>query len=464
MRPAPTARGVTLVELLVALGASAVVLALVVGSVVAQQQAFHGGQRVRETQSSARGALLYIEQKLAMAGFGMDPSLAFDLSGMPGDPDPAWYVGPCPPLAAPCTKDRTDGSDELHFFARNPRYWVPRPESGLPPTATRGRAWHIVSLDPVGGTVQLTAHAGDSFPKGLILQGVCPEGQGQRLFTVQTTILPLAADGDVLISLAPEGDLKNPFTRQSAGQCTPTRAFQIDRYRLHVRPIDVGDGTREGYLVLDRGIDVNLDGAVTEDDEAILATGVEVMQVAYHFTEHINAPPAPLAVVGATRGVPVTVVKGAPNEAIRLERGLARAADATAGVITRPDFTSPGTADAKYYSQASLFEFGFGPPIADERKTNYLANVRAVQIALVTRSISPAPEGEWNLLPVPPPWADATNYNFRHLNLDQVPAWTATASTTVVGADGLRRDQYARIRTETTVDLSNMVARRLFYD
>ena len=234
----------------------------------AQQDAYQGGQRVREAQGSARNALLFIEQKLVAAGYGMDPVLAIDLSGMPGDPYPAWYTGPCVAPAAPCTKDRVDGSDELVFHSRNPNYWVPRPEDLLPAGSTRGRAWDLAeALDPSAGRVKLLAHKGDVFLKGRILQGVCNQGQGQRYFTVSARVGPLPADAAQDVPLAPEADLKNPFARQSAGQCLPSRVFPIDRYRFRVRPVPVGDGTVEGYLVLDTGLDVDGDNQITEADE-----------------------------------------------------------------------------------------------------------------------------------------------------------------------------------------------------
>ncbi len=457
--------GVTLVELLVALAASAIVLVFVVAAVKAQQDAYQGGQRVREAQGAARNALLFIEQKLATAGYGIDPALAFDLSGMPGDPDPAWYVGPCPAPATPCVKDRIDGSDELVFFSRNPSYWAPRPEDALPPGSTRGRSWDLAeAFDPSTNRIRLLAHKGDVFLQGQILQGVCDQGQGQRFFTVRRTVGPLADDASQYVDLVVEGDLKNPFIRQSAGQCTPTRVFQIDRYRFHVRPIGVAGSTYESYLVLDSGVDVSgpagvPDGTIDELDETILAPGVEVMQVAYHFTFHSDPPPAPLAVVGATPGTLLKVQPGAPNDAVQADRGVAlslvsggvpTAAGVAADTITRPDFTSPALQDAKFYTQASLFDYRFGPPITPERKTNYLANVRAVQVVLVTRSATPAPEGAASFVPGP---------SAPVLNLNQTPAWIAGASTTAAGGD-----RYARIRLDTTVTLSNMVARRLLYD
>jgi type IV pilus assembly protein PilW len=219
--------------------------------------------------------------------------------------------------------------------------------------------------------------------------------------------------------------------------------------------------------VLDSGLDVSgpngaPDGKIDELDETIIAPGVEVMQVAYHFTFHADpqpVPPAALPVAGATPGTVLTVQQGAPNDAVKTERGVAislvsgnvpTAFGTAAHTITRPDFTSAVLQDAKFYTQASLFDYAFGPPIAPERKTNYLANVRAVQVMLVTRSSTPAPDGASS--PVPGPSAPV-------LNMNATPAWLTGASTTTAGSD-----RFARIRLDTTVTASNMVSRRLLYE
>jgi type IV pilus assembly protein PilW len=452
-----TERGLTLVELLVALAASSFVMLAVIGAVRAQQDGFRGGQRVREAQSSARDALLLLEQKLALAGFGMDPVLAFDLSGQPGDPDTTvFYAGPCPAPAAPCVKDRVDGSDELVFHARNPNYWIPPADPPPPPGATlRGRVWEIKSLAPLGPTVTLAARKGDFFPKGRILQGVCAAGAGARYFTVQQTTPPLAADGDVTLLLVDEV-LTDPFKRQSAGACNPVRAFQIDRFRFHVRPEPVGDGTWEPFLVLDTGTDANGSGAIDAADEQILAAGIEVMQVSYLFELHAGGR---LPEAGAQRGVAITVAPGAPNADVQGRRATAAVATAApaASAIVRADFKSSAAADTEYYDQASLYPYRFGPPISPERRTNHQGNIRAVRVMLVGRSQTPAPETLAG-------WCPGTNSPV--LNMNATPAWIAghcAAHGVWNAADG-GRDGYDRVRFETTVTLPSMVSRRLLFD
>jgi type IV pilus assembly protein PilW len=446
-------RGLTLVELLVALAASAVVFVAVIGAVRAQQAGFQGGQRVREAQSSARNALLFLEQKLTMAAFGIDPVLAFDLSGQPGDPDETvFYAGPCPAEADPCVKDRIDGSDELVFYARNPNYWVPPADPPPPPGVTlRGRAWEVKNLNATTGTVTLAARAGDFFPMGRILQGVCSAGAGVRYFTVAKTEDPLAADGDVTLELADEV-LLDPFKRQSAGPCTPVRAFQIDRFRFHVRPEPYGDGTYESFLVLDTGTDANNDDVVDARDEVIVAAGIEVMQVAYLFTLHAEGPNPAVPPAGAEPGVVITVRPGAPNTTVQARRATAAVATEVPApsAIVRADFKSAAALDPEYYDQASLSPYRFGPPLAPERKTNHQGNLRAVRVMLVGRSQSAATETSAGI----PPGAGSPV-----LNMNVTPTWIADLATARGGRDG-----YDRVRFETTVALPSMVSRRLLFD
>ncbi len=79
-------RGVTLIELTIAVAVSAIVLAALFGVVQSQQTAFFQGQLQRGAQGAARAALTYVEQRVMLAGYGMDAPLAFDFQyyGMPG--------------------------------------------------------------------------------------------------------------------------------------------------------------------------------------------------------------------------------------------------------------------------------------------------------------------------------------------------------------------------------------------
>ncbi len=418
MRTLSRPRGVTLIELLVAMTISAVVLVGVIGVALSQQKAYHDGARTRAAQQSARNAILFIEQKLPEAGYGMAPSLAFDFD--------RYTTGPCPPelvSGTSCARDRTNDSDELVWYARNPSYWVPFDAAGVSTYEPAGRAWKVTAFSPTSNAITVRAREGQSFRKGQVLQVVC-EGAAQYAYvTVSTSVAAPGGGGpvDIALQLASAAD---PFRRQNSATdaCFTTgsaRAFQIDRYRLHVRPVDVGGGQKDPYLVLDQGIDTpNTSIAVDEADEQLIAAGIESMQVAYVLANGTE--------VGTTSGTAITFAAGAPG-------------DAVANKITTLQF--PGAAPAgteSIYSPTSWYRYYMGPPPASERNTNHQANIRAIRLALVARS----------------PTQDRTQSSVAPiLNFNQTaaPPW-------ITSGDG-----YQRVSIEATIPLPNMLTQGMVY-
>jgi type IV pilus assembly protein PilW len=414
--------GFSLVEIIVAMAVSAIVLVGALTASRAQQRAYYDGQRLREAQGAARNALLFLEEKLPLAGFGMDPALALDFG---------WYSGLCPDDFDSCARDSTTDADELVFYARNPNYWVPQQSSD----DFRGRVWELVSLEAASDRLTVKARAGDTFPRGQILQLVCEGGSRFAYVTVAATVPPLDADSEVLLTLEDEGAGGSPFLGQALATdtCfTPTggvrpRAFQLDRYRFHIRPVDVGTGIPDPFLVLDMGVDVNLDTAVDADDELILAEGVETMQVAYGFTREA------LGVAGTTAGTLITITAGS-----------AATANQVTNRITRTDFPgaapSPAVTGEFVYARTSFFPYTLVPPLPAERDTNHQANIRVVRVALLARSASRDAQRV-----VQSPLATGAAL----FNLNTQPSW--------IGTD----PGFERIMLETTVALPNMTSRRL---
>jgi type IV pilus assembly protein PilW len=418
MRTSHSPRGLTLIEIMVAVAVSAVVLTGIVSVVNTQQKAFYDGQRQRQAQASARAALLFIEQKLLLAGYGMDAPLAFDFDR---------YSGPCPEelqdaTSAGCVRDRTDDSDEIVFYNRNPQYWVPSVETQEPV----GNAWRIVANGFGSNLVKINARAGDVFYPNQIVQMVCPAGSRYVYGTVFRKAAP-TADGELTLNLRPLL-ADNPFRNNNAytidgcftgGQA---RLFKIERNRFHVRPVTV-NGRIVPYLVFDGGLDVDGDGAANDtDDELIVAEGIEILQFGYAMT---NAALAPRGTV--------------PGVAIAAARGAAAAGATSGTALTLLDF--PGTEDSTIfrYGPTSFYGYTFGPPAHANRLTDHQGNIRAVRVAIVARSPDPDPslagrEGDI-ALPV--------------LNLDTLPAWIDVS------------DRYARARFDTTVPIRNMAARAM---
>jgi type IV pilus assembly protein PilW len=429
VNPAPhrRARGVTLVELLVALAISGIVLATLFGVVQSQQTAYFQGHLQRAAQSSARQALAYVETRLATAGYGMDAPLALDFRGY-GASD-AGNPQPCPALAAPCDRDRIDGNDELVFYARNPRYWVPEDRAGT--VQPVGNAWRVVNVDLA--SVQLQLKPNDLIERGRILQLVCKDGGRYLYATVSQTTRATAglAPGAVETKQIPlYGSLAaNPFRRQelaAADACFTggnARAFFIDRFRFHVRPVNVGGtvGVRP-YLVLDSGLDVNGDGW-DEGEETIVAEGIESFQVGYVLTGTAAGFPAR----GTTPGTRITWVPGMPGSTT---------GNANVTTLVYPGVPDPGEWE---YQPTSWYRYAVGPTpaVAAERLTDHQANVRGVRVVLVARGPEPEPS-KARVEPLVP-----------ILNANALPPWI---STTVA---------YNRARVETTVPVRNMTARAM---
>jgi type IV pilus assembly protein PilW len=395
-------RGFTLLEVVVTLAILMVVIGALFGVVQGQQTAFYQGNLQRAAQGQARAAYAYVAEKLANAGYGMDPSLAFDFTSA---------VAPCP-LAA-CPRDATNENDELVFFSRNDRYWCPSVYTDEPV----GNAWRILSV--AGDTARVNARTGDVFAAGRILQAVCGGADTYAYFTVAQTVRATGAGGlDIpLVAAVPT----NPFRRQDQAyaacfQTGQARAFLIDRYRFHVRPVTV-EGVVVPYLVLDPGLDANSDGW-DEAEEIVVAEGIETFQIAYELTN------TTLAARGSVPGTAILFTPGFPG------------VNAGTGMTTLqfPGVVAPGQFE---YEPTSWYSYAVGPPPADTRLTDHQANIRAVRVSLRARGPSQNPSGgvAGVLVPVQ--------------NQDTLPGWLNP------------NVNYDRSRVDGTVLVRNMVSRGL---
>lgn len=408
-------RGFSLLEVMVALAAMAFVLAGVVGVVRAQQQTYVDGQRLREAQGSARNALLYLEQRVATAGFGMAPSLAIDLDR---------YAGFCPTaFDGACARDALAAPDELVILSRDPEYWVPSDPAQDP----RGHAWRLVEV-PNTNTFKIAARTGDAFLKGQIVLAVCQGAAFYAYATLSEAVTERTEDGAVDLKLATVSPA-DPFLRQdlASNACFTdgtARVFLVNRYRFHVRPVAVGESWQyDPYLVLDTGRDVNGDGAIDEKDEVIVGAFIEDMQVAYQLADG--------STVGATPGTAITLAAGYPGSTGTTDR------------LTTLEFPGPAPAEGESaYSPTSWYRFTLGPPAATERTTDHQANIRAIRIALTARSPRPDLQLQGRL-------------QTRRFNANGTPAWADPGGT--------GRDGFQRVTFETTITLPNMVVQGMTF-
>jgi type IV pilus assembly protein PilW len=441
---------------MIALAVTAIILVGVVAAVNSQQRSFYGGQRMREAQSSARAALLELQRTVRRAGYGMDPSYAFNFGLTPA----VLGGGRCPPVEmAPCPPDSVNNSDELVFYARNPNYWVPDDRSLEP----RGNAWRLLALD--AAKVRLEAHAGDFFPRGQIFMAVCMDASYFTYFTSDQTIWPpVAANGFAQQINLTAVNAANPFMRQDEGDggintnreavaCYNSgfaRVFRIDMFRYHIRPViryvAAGRNFYDPYLMLDQGVDSTgagglglPDTVIDATDEIAIADNIEDFQVGYEFFnagQYVGNMAAGVPAAGLAAGTPIVFAAGVTPP---VTPGSAAADQIT---LTGPMTPTMGRSA---YEATSYFNYKMGSTPDDRRKNNNQANVRRVRIAMIGRSSDPDftsnPTIQLNTL-------GAVGGNL--LNQNAAPAWI-TANYL-----GYPYDGFQRARVDATIDILNM--------
>lgn len=345
-------RGVTLVELLVGIGVLGIVLASITGAVLSQRKVAVSVELGREMLDNGREALLEIEKGLRMAAFGVDPRVAFDFAHFRCDGDDL-ITGV---NGRQICRDRRDGPDRLSFLARDPHYRIdPLGTNGcaVDQGCPTGQAWHLTARDTTSPpSITVDAREGQRFLAGRVLLVTCSTVARFSMVTVATTTEAEEA-GPLRIPLY-EAHATDP-TRENAldAACfaaTPT-VFAVDRWHYEIRDYD-----GMPWLVLDPGLDLDGDGQdplaeVDLDDLLPIAPGIEDLQFAY-----VLADP-----LGET----------SPDSN---QNGVV--GDDSAAAAEEPD----PSLNAPEYRTAANHE---------TRRNLHPANVRAVRVSLVARSLRP---------------------------------------------------------------------------
>lgn len=350
-------RGFTLLELVIGLGVSAIVIAAAMTLLIQQQRSYSVTSTDRAQQESGHTALREILARLRMAGYGIDPNLVFDF-GPQAQPVPRTDVPTNAVIfdatstyacaSAVTCRDRTDGSDEVVFYSRNPLF-----------------SRTITSF--AGASLVFRGGLTRPIYRGQVLQVSCLGGSQARGYVqVLRTVLPTATPPDpaelVQVLLEPASlvgaarvfpfengvSTDTCFGLTTAGE-TPV-VTQVDRYRFYVQWYSaagavVAAQTAEArpFLMLDQGLTDENGTSITVP----VAPDVEDLQLSYYFP-----PPAALQDNRLVAATPGTL------------------ADADAFPLTVA-VTAPSYTDL---------------PDAVSRQSGHPANIQAVRVAVVIRS------------------------------------------------------------------------------
>jgi type IV pilus assembly protein PilW len=375
-----------------------------------QQQAYQNTSADRAAQESARQALGAIGSALRRAGYGVHPSVAFDFGTIPNavldSVSSAFVAVQGRDCATPVAcRDRTDGPDQIAFYARDPYF---ARALFAPPTAT-----------------QLTITGGLSTPllPGQVLAVACGGACGKRWAYVTVGQIvpanPAAASTVIPLASAVGGGLDFPTQNAAlADACfggalwtdgtlpsyaLASKVFKVDRFRFYVQQFpDPDTNQMRPYLMLDQGL-----SDATGPIQTPVAPDVEDLQFAYVIP---NAPNPANRVVGATSGTAVS------------------SGGSGIDLATAPPTFNDARANAS-------------------RATQSPANIRAVKVSVVVRS----PEGDLTL----PGKALTSTFLPQAGNRPEMPSDPANPAA-------FPDPYHWRALFENTYDLLNMESRALF--
>lgn len=346
MKTSHRSRGFTLAELLVGLVVTSIVMTAVVAIFIGVQRSYQAETEVKIITENGRGTMLFLERVLPLAGYGLDPRLAFDVTGTQTrdnqDVQGVSYTTSFTQKPLPGPAGRTL-SDDLAFRFRDPAF------------LRAGR------LNAGNTQITLSTTLNMQLPQGKLLMVGCRGGADYTMVRVVGTPGPTATTITVANAAAPfVTNTANCLTLD--GPATSPWVFLIQEHRLRIVNL-----AGRPWLVSFR----NLEASVTDltlDNFDPIAPDVENFQVAF----------------GMNRARPtLTCCQAAPDAAgnsnfiVGDEPGDNFFAQPTGVLGTKPDYRTG-------YEQLPRF-------------TAHPANIRSVHVALVLRSSRNLPDGRTDL-------------------------------------------------------------------
>lgn len=347
MRALP-ARGFTLAEMLVGLAVTSIILVSVTAVVIAVQNTYQQETESKLLTENGRTALLNLERIVPMAGYGIDPRIAFDVStSVPGglvrdnlEVSTATFNPPQPLI---------DGgvvvTDDLAFRFRDPA-WL--------------HTGHLTSESAAigGGDLVLDLPTTVAIPEGKLLLVVCRGAQ--IIAAVRTDApVPVGASSVPVVSAGVSWGNRSEACLTAVAGSSP-QVFMVQEHRLRIVNLD-----GRPWLVSFRNLDHDT-RELTNDSFDPIAADVENFQVAFA----VNRAPPGLSCCqvapdpGGDWLYGNTLVGAAPEAVF---------AQQLTPLASLPDFST-----------------SYADPL---RFTGTAANVRAVHIGLTLRSPRKDPTG-----------------------------------------------------------------------
>jgi type IV pilus assembly protein PilW len=330
-------RGFTLIEVLLAVAILAIVIAGVSGLLVQQGLLFAKQHLQRTLEENGRLALLDVSRAVRQAGYGIVPTAAFDFDR---------YACATPGTAATCPnggRDRIDGPDELVVSFRDPIF------SRNATSLAGGGPWTLALDRPVAQLLRA----------GRVVQLLCAGAEPSAYVALAAD----AAPGSGTLSLRPLSNADGYFPQDGPSDpCFGSAAVMlIERQRYFVQD----DALGVPCLFRDRGR-----GGVE-----LLERGIEDLQL----TWQIGPPPGGslYAAGGATPVAPPEACAGVPGW---IFGGCAGLAETPSEAAAAPDWRN------------DPYDF-------PSRYGAHPANVRAVTITVVARSLQETPDRTGDPLP-----------------------------------------------------------------
>lgn len=340
MAPRHRRSGFTLAELLVGLVVTSIVMTATTATFIGVQRSYQAETEVKTITENGRGTLLFLERVLPLAGYGLDPRLAFDVAGtVARDNQDVQGVTFTPAQAALPGAAGTIVTDDLAFRFRDPAF------------LRAGR------LNPGHSQLTVDSAIGLALPVGKLLMVGCRGGADNAFVRVTVASNPTATTVAVANATGPflstAGDCLT-----AAGAATSPWVFLVQEHRLRI----VNLGGRP-WLVSFRDLGASVTD-LSQDNFDPIAPDVEAFQVAFGMNRARPGLSCCQAAID-TGGNTNFVVGDAPLETFFAQPG---------GVLgTAPDYRT-----------------GYDRP---ERFAAHPANIRSVHLAVVLRSSRRSPEG-----------------------------------------------------------------------